>query len=243
MVPRFTDGRPAREPISLNRFFSEEKAELSIDGVRLEVYMIPGERADHVAVWLPDSQVLFAGDHVYGSFPNLYPIRGSVYRDVERWARGVRRLVAFAPKAVMFGYNHVPAWEEYLPMTENYARVIESVYEQTIQGNERGQDSGRACHKRAPARSSAHPSLSGRHLWSHTLGCTGDICSEDWLIQWQSDKFCAPHSRRTGCPHGGACWWNRRSCPQGRGGPGEGRLITLAKRPKEEGSRQTPLML
>ena len=82
MVPRFTDGRPAREPISPNRFFSEEKTELSIDGVRLEVYMIPGERADHVAVWLPDSQVLFAGDHVYGSFPNLYPIRGSVYRDV-----------------------------------------------------------------------------------------------------------------------------------------------------------------
>ena len=160
MVPRFTDGRPAREPISPNRFFSEEKTELSIDGVklevymirtnvcqsnndtsrgvRLEVYMIPGERADHVAVWLPDSQVLFAGDHVYGSFPNLYPIRGSVYRDVERWARGVRRLVAFAPKAVMFGYNHVPAWEEYLPMTENYARVIESVYEQTIQGMNEG---------------------------------------------------------------------------------------------------------
>ena len=95
MVPRFTDGRPAREPISPNRFFSEEKTELSIDGVklevymirtnvcqsnndtsrgvRLEVYMIPGEKADHVAVWLPDSQVLFAGDHVYGSFPISIP--------------------------------------------------------------------------------------------------------------------------------------------------------------------------
>ena len=47
-------------------------------------------------------------------------------------------LVAFAPKAVMFGYNHVPAWEEYLPMMENYARVIESVYEQTIQGMNEG---------------------------------------------------------------------------------------------------------
>ena len=58
--------------------------------------------------------------------------------DVERWARGVRRLVAFAPKAVMFGYNHVPAWEECLPMMENYARVIESVYEQTIQGMNEG---------------------------------------------------------------------------------------------------------
>ena len=68
----------------------------------------------------------------------IYPIRGSVYRDVERWARGVRRLVAFAPKAVMFGYNHVPAWEECLPMMENYARVIESVYEQTIQGMNEG---------------------------------------------------------------------------------------------------------
>lgn len=73
-----------------------------------------------------------------GVSPNLYPIRGSVYRDVERWARGVRRLVAFAPKAVMFGYNHVPAWEECLPMMENYARVIESVYEQTIQGMNEG---------------------------------------------------------------------------------------------------------
>ena len=47
-------------------------------------------------------------------------------------------LVAFAPKAVMFGYNHVPAWEECLPMMENYAWVIESVYEQTIQGMNEG---------------------------------------------------------------------------------------------------------
>ena len=84
--------RPVRELISPKRFFTDEKTKFSIDGVRLEVYMIPGESADYVAVWLPDAQALFSGDHVYGSFPNLYPIRGGDYRNVERWARGVRRL-------------------------------------------------------------------------------------------------------------------------------------------------------
>ena len=94
--------RPVRELISPKRFFTDEKTKFSIDGVRLEVYMIPGESADYVAVWLPDAQALFSGDHVYGSFPNLYPIRGGDYRNVER------------------------SW------------VIESVYEQTIQGMNEG---------------------------------------------------------------------------------------------------------
>ena len=68
--------RPVRELISPNRVFTDEKTKLSIDGVRLEVYMIPGESADHVAVCLPDAQALLSGDHAYGSFPNPHTRRG-----------------------------------------------------------------------------------------------------------------------------------------------------------------------
>lgn len=139
MTPRFPDGKPATGPLAVpNKPFTEEKTVLTIDGVTLEAHMIPGESADHIAIWLPKQQVLFAGDNVYGCFPNLYPIRGGAYRDVERWANAVRRLMEFKPNAVMFGHNDVPAKDEILPLLENYASAMEYVYEETIKGMNEG---------------------------------------------------------------------------------------------------------
>ena len=139
MTPRFPDGKPARGRLATpDKFFVDEKTLMTIDGVTLEIYMIPGETADHVAIWLPDQKVLFPGDHVYGSFPNIYPIRGGGYRDVERWAKAVRRLMEFKPNAVMFGHNSVPDGDAILPLLENYANAMEYVYEETIRGMNEG---------------------------------------------------------------------------------------------------------
>lgn len=139
MTPRFAGGKPANKPLAVpNTFFTEEKTALNIDGVALEVYFMPGESADHIAIWLPEQKVLFAGDNAYGCFPNIYPIRGGMYRDVERWANSVRRLMAFKPKAMMLGHNDVPAANEILPMLENYASAMEYVYDETIRGMNAG---------------------------------------------------------------------------------------------------------
>ena len=132
---------PPAKPGSLlspNRFVTEEETALDIDGVKLELYMLPGESADHVVVWLPEQKVLFSGDHVYRSFPNIYPIRGGAYRDVELWARAVRRLMTFEPEAIMFGHNYVPSPDEIMPLLGKYAEAIEYVYAETIKGMNRG---------------------------------------------------------------------------------------------------------
>ncbi len=55
-------------------------------GHRVELVHAPGETADHLVVWMPDKKLLISGDNYYHSFPNLYPIRGSVYRDFAAWA-------------------------------------------------------------------------------------------------------------------------------------------------------------
>ncbi|WP_426330172.1 alkyl sulfatase dimerization domain-containing protein [Pedobacter sp. R-06] len=138
MIPRFPKGETG-PLISPNRFVNEGKTELTIDGIKLELYTIPGESADHVVTWLPEKQVLFSGDHVVGAFPNLYPIRGGTYRDIEQWGKSVRRLMEFNPQAIMFGHNNaIVGSDKIMPMLRNHAEAIEYVYSETIKGMNEG---------------------------------------------------------------------------------------------------------
>lgn len=44
--------------------------------MRLELVAAPGETADQLYVWLPDEDVMFTGDNVFDTWPNVYPLRG-----------------------------------------------------------------------------------------------------------------------------------------------------------------------
>lgn len=123
---------------SPNRFASGEVTAQEIDGVKLELHAVPGETTDHLLVWLPEQKVLFSGDHIYRSFPNLSPIRGSGYRDVARWGAAVRRLLDFGAEAVVFGHNEPVKGEEIHPMLSKYAEAIEYVYKETLKGMDAG---------------------------------------------------------------------------------------------------------
>ena len=61
--------------------FIEAKRDIDLDGVLARLIFAPGETADHLMVWLPEQRILFPGDNWYYSFPNLYAIRGTAYRD------------------------------------------------------------------------------------------------------------------------------------------------------------------
>ncbi|WP_346666589.1 alkyl/aryl-sulfatase [uncultured Mailhella sp.] len=137
MLPRFDEEVPA-VPISPNTPVQEGRTKLDVDGVTLELYTIPTESADMVVVWLPEQKVLFGGDTAYGSFPNLYPLRGGAYRDVERWARGVRRLMDFPAQALLCGHNLALFGEEISDFLEHYAQALEYVHATTIRGMNEG---------------------------------------------------------------------------------------------------------
>lgn len=84
--------------------------EIDLDGVKARLLMMPGETPDHMVVWFPERKVLICGDNWYHSFPNLYAIRGTPYRDYEAWATTLDRLAALKPEVVAPGHTN-PVFE------------------------------------------------------------------------------------------------------------------------------------
>lgn len=64
--------------------------------------------------------------------------RGGAYRDVERWVKGVRRLLDFDAKAVMCGHNLVLKDEQVRTVLTDYADAMEYVYNKTTEGMNAG---------------------------------------------------------------------------------------------------------
>ena len=81
--------------------FDRPVTELTIDGVRMTVVHAPGETADQIVIHLPDHDTVIASDNFYKSFPNLYAIRGTPYRDVRAWVRSIDQIRAFTPERLI----------------------------------------------------------------------------------------------------------------------------------------------
>ena len=87
------------------RLIAEEGATLKVAGLELELVMAPGETPDHMVVWYPERSILFSGDNFYRSFPNLYAIRGTAYRDFDTWADTMDLLMGFEPEVLAPGHT------------------------------------------------------------------------------------------------------------------------------------------
>jgi alkyl sulfatase BDS1-like metallo-beta-lactamase superfamily hydrolase len=119
--------------------FSGESLELTIAGIRLVLRHAPGETPDQIFVWLPQKKVLLPADNFYESFPNLYAIRGTAYRDVTDWVRSLdkmRRLPAeyLVPHHTMPIIGAQPIYET----LTNYRDAIQFVHDQTIRWMNKG---------------------------------------------------------------------------------------------------------
>ena len=90
--------------IAPTEFVVEDK-DIDLDGVTARLIHAPGETADHLCVWLPDSSTLFCGDNWYHAFPNLYAIRGTPYRDYAAWAESLGLLANLEPQALCPGHT------------------------------------------------------------------------------------------------------------------------------------------
>ena len=84
---------------------TENRVSITRCGVDLELIHAPGETLDHVVVWLPDRRVLFSGDNYYHSFPNLYAIRGTPYRDFNAWVQTLDLLMGFDADVLAPGHS------------------------------------------------------------------------------------------------------------------------------------------
>ncbi len=69
-------------------FGDEHKVTLA--GVRMEMYWVPSEAHSELCILLPDERTLLSAEVIQDHcFPNLYTLRGALFRDPQRWCRSI----------------------------------------------------------------------------------------------------------------------------------------------------------
>ncbi len=122
-----------------NRTFSESRKRLTLAGVSVELVAAPGESSDQLYVWLPEKKVLFSGDNFYRSWPNLYAIRGTPYRDVRAWADSVDRMVKEGPDHLVPGHTRPFSGRDSIQtVLRDYRDAIRFVFDKTVEGMNKG---------------------------------------------------------------------------------------------------------
>lgn len=117
-----------------NRTFSDELTD-EIAGIRFQMIHVPGETNDQILVWLPDKKVLLPGDNIYKTFPNLYTIRGTMYRDVKQWVSSLDKMRALRPEYLVPCHTGPVSGEQKIyQILTDYRDGIAYVHDQTIRG-------------------------------------------------------------------------------------------------------------
>ena len=153
-----------------NKTFSDT-LETEICGVKVELVHAPGETNDQLFVWLPERGVLLPGDNIYKAFPNLYTIRGTLYRDVLAWAYSLDKMRALRPMYLVPSHTRAISGQEQIYETLTaYRDAIQFVHDQTVQGINRGLSPDELVEVvKLPPHLAAHPYLQeyyGKVEWS-----------------------------------------------------------------------------
>lgn len=115
--------------------FAEDQIELTIAGVPLKLVAAPGETSDQLYIWLPEDGVLFAGDNVFHSWPNVYPLRGAS-RSIRDWADSLDKMIQEQPRFVVAGHGN-PLLENAVQQLTNRRDAMRWLYDRTIEGMQR----------------------------------------------------------------------------------------------------------
>lgn len=118
---------------------SNEGATLSIGDKTLALLAAPGETEDQLMIWLADKKVLFAADNFYHSFPNLYAIRGTVFRDFETWANTLKVMASLNAEVMLLGHGQpVIGASEIKQRLTDYREAILHIVETSAEGMNAG---------------------------------------------------------------------------------------------------------
>ncbi|OWY17192.1 MBL fold metallo-hydrolase [Sphingobacteriales bacterium UPWRP_1] len=112
---------------------------VTIAGIEMALYHAPGETPDQLFVWLPQTKTLLCGDNLYKTFPNLYTIRGTAYRDINLWKNSLDKMRYLHPDALVPSHTEpVLGAENVFKILTDYRDAIQFVHDQTVRGMNKG---------------------------------------------------------------------------------------------------------
>jgi alkyl sulfatase BDS1-like metallo-beta-lactamase superfamily hydrolase len=132
-------GRGATGFLPPNRTF-EDKLEVTVAGIPMQLLFVPSEADSEIAVYLPDDKILLSAEVVQDhTFPNLYTIRGARYRDPVRWVKSLDRLRELDSDAMVLQHGPpVVGKSEVARVLTLYRDQIQFVHDQTIRYMNKG---------------------------------------------------------------------------------------------------------
>ncbi|MEZ6147044.1 MAG: alkyl sulfatase dimerization domain-containing protein [Planctomycetaceae bacterium] len=116
-----------------------ERFEGTIAGEPVIIQHAPGETTDQLFIFLKDRNILLPADNYYHSFPNLYAIRGTPYRDIQEWASSIDLMIAMNAEIMVPQHTQPVIGKEVIrEHLTNYRDAIQYVHDQTIRMINRG---------------------------------------------------------------------------------------------------------
>lgn len=134
VYPRGADAFNPANALRPNRTFRDQ-TELEVAGISLRLVANDGETSDQIYILYPDRDIVFAGDNFYKSWPNLYAIRGTPYRDVMAWAEAIETLLALNAATLVGGHTRpIQGRAAVRRALTTYRDGIRHVFDKTIEG-------------------------------------------------------------------------------------------------------------
>jgi len=124
-------------------------SELSLDiyGVNMKLAHVAGESSDQIYVWLPDDEALLIGDNIYSIFPNIYTLRGAVYRDPMNYVNALDQVIPLDAKHLVPSHvKPVSGKQEVKEILVSTRDAVQYVYDQTIRGMNNGYSADELSH-------------------------------------------------------------------------------------------------
>jgi len=122
--------------------FVTDELEVEVAGVNIVIFEAYGDAEDEISAFFPDFNHVYGAETIQGeSFPNIYSLRGTKFRDPVKWYKGIDRLLAHAKQADSYSHSHGRAWmgrEFIVERIQNYRDAIQYVHDQTIRHMNKG---------------------------------------------------------------------------------------------------------
>jgi len=108
-------------------------------GIRFRLVSAPGETDDQIFVWLPEQKVLIPGDNFYWAFPNLYTIRGTLFRSLKNWYRSIDKMRDLGAEYMIPCHTRPIVGADNIEIIlTDYRDAIQYVHDQAIRGMNMG---------------------------------------------------------------------------------------------------------
>lgn len=112
-----------------------------LGGLTFEIIHTPGETYDHLSVWIPELKAVFVGDNFYGSFPNIYTLRGTKPRWALDYVNSLNKVLALQPEILIPSHGDAIHGNAMINQAvSKYRDAILHVHDETVAGMNQGKD-------------------------------------------------------------------------------------------------------